>query len=199
VQSREVPCEESGGQTETIRTEGQVIDLCGDEDESTTKTEEPGAEGHEPKKGAIEDGAVKNEPSANEGASVKKEATVDPTQECDGAKSTKSEEGTTATVTPQPANKLRSLKPHYEEGDEVYAAWPENDEWYSGRVKSYKTIDRNGKYGLTCLYDIIFDDGDEMDDLQEHFMQDKRDYLLTDRDWVGVENVTDEDKGCADR
>ena len=105
------------------------------------------------------------------------------------------------------ANK-RKLKPRYEVGEEVYAAWWPNDKkvdeptlWYLGRVKSYKDQRVGskgvGEYGVIRTYKIFYtDDGTELDNIPEHFVFHKDDYLFSTsvdpkHEWKGVRNVID--------
>ena len=97
------------------------------------------------------------------------------------------------------------LKPILEVGDEVYSAWwptPEkrktntDSSWYEGRIKSVrrKVVHNSGnEYGATYLYDIDFDDGDELDGVEDAFVFPKVDYLLEEKNkkWLGVKNVMD--------
>eukprot|EP00571_Detonula_confervacea_P010797 CAMPEP_0172300760 /NCGR_PEP_ID=MMETSP1058-20130122/2785_1 /TAXON_ID=83371 /ORGANISM="Detonula confervacea, Strain CCMP 353" /LENGTH=126 /DNA_ID=CAMNT_0013010645 /DNA_START=125 /DNA_END=503 /DNA_ORIENTATION=- len=70
-------------------------------------------------------------------------------------------------------NSLRHLKPLFEEGDDVCAAWwPDAKsrrdsvgEWFPGVVKSYRDdVESGSPYGPTRYYDIVYDDddGDEL-------------------------------------
>ena len=99
------------------------------------------------------------------------------------------------------------LKPILQVGDEVYSAWwptPEKRKnntdvsWYEGRIKSVrrKVIHNSGnEYGATYLYDIYYDDGDELDGVEDAFVFAKYDYLLEEKNqnkkWLGVKNVMD--------
>ena len=106
----------------------------------------------------------------------------------------------------------RNLKPVFQVGDEVYAAWwdpgldaknGKNASWFPGKIKSRKIgRHRAGKppsrYGPTRLYRIRYDDGDEMDDLEDYWVCSKRDYELSrkceDMGWkpIGVAERFDE-------
>mmetsp|Transcript_22598 Transcript_22598/g.47626 ORF Transcript_22598/g.47626 Transcript_22598/m.47626 type:complete len:560 (-) Transcript_22598:1859-3538(-) len=90
-----------------------------------------------------------------------------------------------------PSKKKWGLKPLFEEGEEVFARWHEDKLWYSGTVKSHKTMKNNGTYGPTRRYSVIFDDGDEADDIEDHFLMAKKDYELKNMDgkWIGVKNI----------
>jgi hypothetical protein len=104
----------------------------------------------------------------------------------------------------------QKLKPRYQVGEEVYAAWWPDDKkkdetplWYPGRVKSYKdqrvSSKGVGEYGVVRLYKIRYtDDGSEQDHIPEHFVFPKEDYLLSTssgphHEWKGVKNVVDKD------
>ena len=88
-------------------------------------------------------------------------------------------------------------KPLFEVNDHVYAPWCSSGKskaeqsWYPGKVKSYTTL-KNGEYGPIRRYDIRFDDGDELDDIEDYCIFSREDYLLSEKkDWIGVENVFD--------
>lgn len=103
----------------------------------------------------------------------------------------------------------QKLKPRYQVGEEVYAAWwPDSNKdepplWYPGHVKSYKdqrvSSKGVGEYGVVRLYKIQYtDDGSEQDHIPEHFVFQKEDYLLStsnspQHEWKGVKNVVDKD------
>ena len=66
-------------------------------------------------------------------------------------------------------------------GDKVYAAWWSQDldrssapptSWYSGTIKNYKISSQQ-----QVLYSVVFDDGDKLDNLEEHHVMTKPDYL----------------------
>ncbi|KAL9190424.1 hypothetical protein ACHAXT_007635 [Thalassiosira profunda] len=103
-----------------------------------------------------------------------------------------------AVVTPASEPRFAHLKPRFEVGDEVFAAWlhdgdEREGEWFLGKVASYKTVESTGKYGPVCRYEVHFDDGDKDTDLEEQYVMSKEDYELKDRHLVGVKNVTDKD------
>jgi hypothetical protein len=94
---------------------------------------------------------------------------------------------------------IRSLKPQFKKGAEIYAAYWDNDEregtssWYLGKIASSRVLKKSGKYGQTRLYSINFDDGDAIEDLEEHFVMAKQDYdLQNQKEWLGVRNETDD-------
>ncbi|KAL3793356.1 hypothetical protein ACHAW5_006340 [Stephanodiscus triporus] len=83
-----------------------------------------------------------------------------------------------------------NLKPLFQVGDEVYAAWWDpklnvkdgmNASWFPGKVKSHQFRRRVGpsRYGPTRLYHIQYDDGDEQDDLEDYWVCSKRGYELS--------------------
>lgn len=110
------------------------------------------------------------------------------------------------------------LKPRYEMGDEVYAAWMGADR--AGRVETYREVvtavkgedSGSGAYGPIRMYQIKFDTdqmplpktemsmamaGSVVDGIPEHVVVSKRDYLLLTshgvaHEWKGVRNVFDE-------
>ncbi len=84
------------------------------------------------------------------------------------------------------------LKPLFDRNEEVYAAWwkqelkdknGENAKWYKGKIKSYRISDVNGSspspYGQTRLYHILYEDGDELVDLEDYWVCSKSDYELS--------------------
>lgn len=90
-------------------------------------------------------------------------------------------------------------------GDAVFAAWWPNEErigspsWYPGTIKSFEDHELDGEYGPTRYYNILFDDGDELDAVQDLFVFPKKEYLLCTRksagpdgtSWPGIKNVKD--------
>ena len=63
-------------------------------------------------------------------------------------------------------------------------------------MTSYKEIDIDSSYGPTRIYNILFDDGDVLNDLNDYFVFSKEDYLLSMRNdgvssWIGVRNETE--------
>ena len=89
-------------------------------------------------------------------------------------------------------------KPLFEVNDHVYAPWCSSDKskaeqsWYPGKVKTYTTL-KNGEYGPIRRYDILFDDGDELDNIEDYCVFSREDYLLSEKkDWIGVVNILDE-------
>jgi len=92
----------------------------------------------------------------------------------------------------------KNLKPFLMAGDEVYAAWWEDEKrdkaatWHPGVIKSVVEFSYGGEYGPIRKYDVAFDDGDELDSIEDYFVMNKKDYLISiskeDREWMGVEN-----------
>eukprot|EP00581_Thalassiosira_minuscula_P018984 CAMPEP_0183723064 /NCGR_PEP_ID=MMETSP0737-20130205/14797_1 /TAXON_ID=385413 /ORGANISM="Thalassiosira miniscula, Strain CCMP1093" /LENGTH=573 /DNA_ID=CAMNT_0025953315 /DNA_START=84 /DNA_END=1802 /DNA_ORIENTATION=- len=122
----------------------------------------------------------------------------------------------------------KDIKPHFRAGDKVYAAWWEDSRrecapsWYPGTVKWCKrvkevesndssSVRRSGRehqrcYGPLRLYHVKFDDGDELDGIEDRYVFSKDDYLLqipsnngndegkafsVGNKWIGVTTVTD--------
>ena len=96
----------------------------------------------------------------------------------------------------------RHLKPLFEKGDKVYSAWWHDEkrsgetQWYPGSIKSYTQEETNSPYGPTRYYDIDFDDGDELTDVEDYYVFPEVDYILQQKNdfkpnWIGVKNVTD--------
>ena len=73
----------------------------------------------------------------------------------------------------------RDLKPLFEQDDEVYAAWwPANVKgdnrkleniggWFPGTVKAYIQVETDSPYGPTRYYNIEYDDGDKLGNIQD--------------------------------
>ena len=90
--------------------------------------------------------------------------------------------GMAAKNNKKPANKLDTITTNtYDKGDKVYAAWWSQDldrssapptGWYSGTIKNYKISSQQ-----QVLYSVVFDDGDKLDNLEEHHIMTKPDYL----------------------
>ena len=87
----------------------------------------------------------------------------------------------------------------FNKGDEVYAAWwdpaldtdkrsGKNASWYPGSILSYKTIGKN-IYGPLRLYHVKYEDGDELQKLEDCWIFTKTDYELTMQ-------LDEEDDGC---
>jgi len=102
----------------------------------------------------------------------------------------------TGTITP------RHLKPALQKGDKVWAAWwddyalmnTKGAPWYEGTVHAVREVDRfedsrASKYGPVRLYDIHYDDGDELTGVLDVFVFPEKDYHLNkikDVQWKGV-------------
>jgi hypothetical protein len=99
-----------------------------------------------------------------------------------------------------------------EVGQRVVAAWWANAldtasppaGWYPGVIKACRQLQQGGKFGPDRFYDIEYDDGDRLDDIEDIFVFQESEYELLRRDailetsaWKGVRNVLD--KGSADR
>ena len=86
---------------------------------------------------------------------------------------TKSKNGMATKNNKRPANKSGELSINaHDKGDKVYAAWWSQDldrssapptSWYSGTIKTYKISSQQ-----QVLYSVVFDDGDKLDNLEEH-------------------------------
>ena len=95
---------------------------------------------------------------------------------------TKSKNGMATKNNKRPANKSGELSTNiYDKGDKVYAAWWSQDldrssapptGWYSGTIKTYKMSSQQ-----QVQYSVLFDDGDKLDNLEEHHIMTKPDYL----------------------
>lgn len=104
---------------------------------------------------------------------------------------------------------LENIKPLLKVGEKVYAAWWKNKRskngtpsWHPGYVKSYKEVEENvNQYGPLRLYNVKFDDGDELDDIEDSCVFTKADYILSEQNdedaeaccWIGVRNVVDKE------
>ena len=104
-------------------------------------------------------------------------------------------------------------------GDEVYSAWWGEDAkrrvhcnydyrsiivptWHPGVITKVTEDGCGGQYGPFLLYEVAFDDGDKLDEVQDYFVMKKSDYIIsirkTDVDngnvkWIGVTNKLDEE------
>ena len=109
-----------------------------------------------------------------------------------------------------------NLKPALKKGDRVVAAWWDlsrnervnstDGKWFSGKVHAVKERDRYSgsrasKYGPIRIYDIHYDDGDELEGILDVFVCPEKDHELENntnsRDWKGVRNV--KDRASSDR
>ena len=100
-------------------------------------------------------------------------------------------------------NNALSLKPVYNEGDKVYAAywWPNQDcLWYAAVITGRHRHTSGGdtkKYGPRHTYDLEYETTEiKYNGLEEEWVFSKEDYLLTtykanDQEWIGVKNVQD--------
>ena len=112
----------------------------------------------------------------------------------EATKSTALDDTNTVIATPRVLSK-HEYKPLFEVNDLIFGPWADANEtngaeqtWYPGRIKSYTTI-KNGTYGPIRRYNLTFDDGDEMNDVEDYFIFSREDYLLSGRSdkWIGVE------------
>jgi len=111
---------------------------------------------------------------------------------------------------------LMKLKPMLKKGDRVVAAWWDlsrnermnktTGRWFAGKVHAVKERDRYGdsrasNYGPIRIYEIHYDDGDELEGILDVFVCPEKDHELENnsnsRDWKGVRNV--KDKSSSDR
>lgn len=107
----------------------------------------------------------------------------------------------------RPLTKL-DLKPSFEVGDQVYAAWwasaqdkrENNDpEWYPGTITSVAYGRTPCSYGPIVYYSIEYDDGDELDRVADLYVFLRKEYAVLNRhdetkEWMGgVRNITDSD------
>ena len=173
----------------------EVIDLCCDDDEreehknnyGAVKTEVKEEESDriadvKKKKKEEKDTIIKLEvhpPGKKKASTVKRESKHEKY----------SSSNNTLKSPPRPAKTIANLKPLFEVGDAVYAAWWDpklnmnkrtglNASWYPGSVLSYKTIGRN-MYGPLREYSIKYDDGDVLQQLEDCWIFSKMDYELT--------------------
>ena len=105
-------------------------------------------------------------------------------------------------------NDLSHLKPVFEFGEDVCAAWWSKDsivkdgsnaQWFHGKVSSYREKDKGSPYGPLRFYDILFNDGDVSEcygksGLEEHWVMSSEDYIIymEEREWIGVRNERDD-------
>ncbi|KAK1747102.1 hypothetical protein QTG54_002446, partial [Skeletonema marinoi] len=96
-----------------------------------------------------------------------------------------------------------NLKPILKVGQRVAAGWWENPSdtssppvgWFPGVVQSCRQLKQGGLFGPDRFYDINFDDGDELDDIEDIFVFPESEYDLLGREasgnfrWKGVRNV----------
>ena len=114
----------------------------------------------------------------------------------------------------------KSLKPQLKVGSKIYAAyWPTDTDpdremepdWYPGKISSYRVSQKpnDERYGYIRYYNVHYDDGDTLKNIEEHFVFSKEEYELHVRlgeeeekskkskkekgksGWLGVKNVTD--------
>mmetsp|Transcript_21573 Transcript_21573/g.35272 ORF Transcript_21573/g.35272 Transcript_21573/m.35272 type:complete len:1185 (-) Transcript_21573:86-3640(-) len=97
----------------------------------------------------------------------------------------------------------QNLKPILKVGQRVVAAWWEDPTdtskpalgWFPGVIKACKQLKQGGLLGPDRFYDVIFDDDDELDDIEDIFVFPEEEYDLLGREasgtcrWKGVRNV----------
>lgn len=96
------------------------------------------------------------------------------------------------------------LKPLFGIGDEVYAAWRSAHDaepaWYPGKIIGYESIGQN-EYGPVRLYSIKYEDGDELNEVDDYWVFPKDDYLMQERyettGWepIGIKKKFDRESG----
>ncbi|KAL3771167.1 hypothetical protein ACHAWU_004790 [Discostella pseudostelligera] len=86
---------------------------------------------------------------------------------------------------------LSHLKPFFDVGTAVYGPWWQGerqifcDTWYPGKIASYKEYPSSSPYGPRRKYTIHYDDGDKLEDVEDHYVFSKEDYLVLFRKGVG--------------
>ena len=69
-------------------------------------------------------------------------------------------------------------------GDRVYAMYPDDELYYPGRVvRVYCGEDENNR-SEDCFYQIKFDDGDEIEKIEEYYVLPEQDYKIWTERWV---------------
>jgi len=85
------------------------------------------------------------------------------------------------TTTTTTCGTLKTGQVLFDKGDKVYAAWWSQDtvrseanptSWYPGTIKAYKMSGHQ-----RVLYSVVFDDGDKINNLEEHHIMTKPNYL----------------------
>jgi len=94
----------------------------------------------------------------------------------------RSKDGMATKYNKRPANKSGELSINaHDKGDKVYAAWWSQDldrssapptGWYSGTIKTYKMSSQQ-----QVQYSVVFDDGDKLDNLEEHHIMTRDAYV----------------------
>jgi len=173
-----------------------MIDLC-------TTDEDGDADGLDRKPAAkrkIKQEVKKEKMTASlkRSTSVKKEKTPEPTT------STHRSSKKSKIVSPLPINikETSNLKPLFNIGDKVTAAWwhPKLDPnqegdpngWYPGTIVASQDIGTS-EYGPTRTYHIRYDDGDELENIQDYWVFSRKDYDLSMRSQpnIGVKKRRD--------
>jgi len=135
--------------------------------------------------------------SPKSGTPIRNEKTSDSTHRSSTTSRKKSK-----IVSPSPIKKTSNLKPLFNIGNKVTAAWwhPKLDPnqegdpkgWYPGTIVSYKNIGTS-EYGPTRTYHIRYDDGDELENIQDYWVFSRKDYTLSMRSQpnIGVKKRRD--------
>jgi hypothetical protein len=113
----------------------------------------------------------------------------------DGKRPTKKTPSANAATELPPILQKSHYKPLFEVNDPVYAPWLQsksNQTWYPGVITGYKTV-KNGVYGPVRMYNVRFDDGDQLSNIEDYCIFSQEDYLLSmKKEWIGVVNQLDE-------
>lgn len=108
-----------------------------------------------------------------------------------------------------PAGGNENKKTNEQVGSRVCAAWwPDrasrrgnrNASWHRGTVRAYREEEASFGYGPQRFYHVAYDDGDELEGVEDHFVFSALDYDLMERndfksEWIGLRNVCDEEEG----
>lgn len=157
------------------RNNDQVIDLC---EEKQEKQENTKSDHHTA-------GIVKKEVKEEQPADLHDCVASIKVEQLSNTKALKSDY--TNIKPPLPVTEKRNLKPLFAVGDAVFAAWwdPQSDanrkeeaSWYPGRVLSYKKLGTS-RYGPSRTYTVKYDDGDQLDKLEDYWLFPAEDYQLT--------------------
>ena len=168
-----------------------MIDLCTTDDE-----DDNGLDRKPAAKRKIKQEVKKEQTNASpkSDTSIKKEKSPKPTTSTHRSKKSK-------IVSPL-RKKTSNLKPLFNNGDKVTVAWwhPKLDPnqegdpkgWYPGTIVSYKNIGTS-EYGPTRTYHIRYDDGDELENIQDYWVFSRKDYALSMRSQpnIGVKKRRD--------
>lgn len=121
--------------------------------------------------------------------------------------------GASARVHPDLHNATaRGIKPQFASGDRVCAAWWEDalrsgaPAWYPGVIKSCEEVwvdgdvdvdDRQRYYGPQRLYSVQYDDGDDLDRVEDCYVFSEEDYLILTRNGYGQVKGVDDCAACS--